>query len=72
VTSRGWFYGGAVALALAEVVAPRFYTDAPHFWFENLPGWGALYGFVSCVAIIVFSKLLGRLWLTRPETYYDR
>ena len=69
---KRWFYAGLAVLALGEVVAPRFfYTDDPHFWFEDLPVWGSIYGFASCVAIIVVSKLLGKLWLTRPENYYD-
>ena len=69
---KRWFYAGLAALALAEVVGPRlFYTDHPHFSFEDLPAWGSLYGLASCVAIIVVSKLLGKLWLTRPENYYD-
>jgi hypothetical protein len=69
---KRWFYAGLVALALSEVVIPRlFYTDRAHFWFEDLPDWGSIYGLVSCVAIIVVSKILGKLWLVRPETYYD-
>ena len=26
---------------------------------------------ISCVLIIVVSKLLGKLWLMRSEDYYD-
>jgi hypothetical protein len=36
-----------------------------------LPGFGSLYGLISCVLIIVVSKLLGKLWLMRREDYYD-
>lgn len=69
---KRWFYAGLAALALGEVVAPPlFYTDRAHFSFEDLPAWGAVYGLVSCVAIIVVSKLLGKLWLMRQENYYD-
>jgi hypothetical protein len=69
---KRWFYACLAALALAEVVAPRLvYADHAHFWFEDLPAWGALYGLVSCVVIIVVSKLLGKMWLMRPEKYYD-
>ena len=69
---KRWFYAGLAALALSEVVATRLYTDRAHFSFEDLPMWGAVYGLVSCVLIIVVSKLLGKLWLTRSENYYDR
>jgi hypothetical protein len=66
------FYAGLGALALSEIALPRlFETDHAHFWFEDIPAWGSIYGLVACVAIIVFSKLLGKLWLTRPERYYD-
>ena len=59
-------------LALIEAVAPRsLYRDHAHFPFEDWPAFGSVYGFVSCVAIIVVSKLLGKLWLMRPEKYYE-
>ena len=67
-----WLYGALAALALAEIAVPRLFgTDHAHFWFEDIPAWGSLYGLVSCVAIIVVSKLLGKLWLSRPENHYD-
>ena len=70
--TRG-FYAGLAVLALAEIVVPHLVeTDHAHFAFEDLPAWGSLYGLVSCVLIIVVSKLLGKLWLSRPENYYDR
>jgi hypothetical protein len=66
------FYVGLAAIALGEIAVPRLLgTDHAHFWFEDVPAWGSLYGLVSCVAIIVVSKLLGKLWLARPENYYD-
>jgi hypothetical protein len=69
---RRWLYAALAALALSEAIAPYvFYTDHAHFWFEDLPAWGTIYGLVSCVAIIVVSKILGRVWLMRPENHYD-
>ncbi len=70
---KRWFYLGLGAVALVEIAAPRLlHADHGHFWFEDLPAWGSLYGLAACVAIIVVSKLLGKLWLVRPENYYDR
>jgi hypothetical protein len=70
--AKRWFYAGLAALVVIEVAAPLFlYPDHGHFWFEDLPAWGSLYGLASCVVIIVLSKLLGKLWLMRRETYYD-
>ena len=73
MTFKRAFYVWLAVLALAEVVAPRFlYHEPAHFAFEDWPAFGSMYGFFSCVAIIVVSKLLGHLWLSRPENYYDR
>ena len=69
------FYAILAAIFVIEAVAavPQLlYTDEPHFSFENWPAWGSLYGLVSCVLIIVVSKLLGKVWLMRRENYYDR
>ena len=76
---KRWFYVGLAvvalaecALALAQRVLPRFFeSEHDPFWFERIPGWGSLYGLVSCVAIIVVSKILGKVWLMRREDYYD-
>jgi len=48
-----------------------FRSNESHFSFEDFPAWGSLYGFASCVAIIVVSKIIGKLWLMRREDYYD-
>ena len=69
---KRWFYAGLAVGALVEIVLPRlFRSGESYFSFEEFPAWGSLYGFVSCVLIIVGSKLLGKLWLTRREDYYD-
>ncbi len=69
---KRWSYIGLAAVALAEIVLPLiFHNGHSHFWFENVPAWGSLYGLASCVAIIVVSKFLGKVWLMRREDYYD-
>ena len=66
------FYVGLVVVALADLVLPFVFRGVhSHFPFESFPAWGSLYGFVSCVAIIVVSKLIGKAWLMRREDYYD-
>ena len=66
-------YIGLAVVALAEIVLPRIFPGGEsHFPFEDFPAWGSLYGFGSCVAIIVVSKFVGKLWLMRREDYYDR
>jgi hypothetical protein len=70
---RRWFYAGLALVALAEIVLPYIFGGGEsHFSFEDFPAWGSLYGFISCVVIIVVSKLIGKLGLMRREDYYDR
>ena len=69
---KRWFYVGLAVAALGEIVLPRiFHGGESHFSFEDFPAWSSLYGLVSCGAIIVVSKLIGKLWLMRREDYYD-
>ncbi len=69
---KRWFYVGLIVVALAEIVLPIVFRGGHfHFSFESFPAWGSLYGFVSCVAIIVVSKLIGKAWLMRREDHYD-
>jgi hypothetical protein len=41
-----------------------------HFAIEQLFGFHALYGFLSCAALIVVARLIGLL-IKRDERYYD-
>jgi hypothetical protein len=45
-------------------------THHPNFDLDSRFGFGAWFGFLSCVVLIVFAKALGAL-LKRPDTYYD-
>lgn len=67
-----WSYAVLAAIAMAEVAVRYLFVAEPdHFWFEEIPAWGSIYGLISCIAIVVVSKFLGRLWLMRREDYYD-
>lgn len=61
----------AFAVVLAGTVAAGFAVDMhPHFAIERVPAFFALFGFGACVAMVLFSKLLGAL-LKRGDAYYD-
>ncbi len=69
---KRWFYVSLVVVALAETFLPlMFHGEDHHFSFEGWLAFGSLYGFISCVAIIVVSKFLGKVWLMRREDHYD-
>ena len=55
-------------LVIADALIPTGYGRFP---WDTIGGFGALYGLVSCVLIVVVSKLLGYLFLYRREDYYD-
>jgi hypothetical protein len=54
-----------VLVALDLVVAHH-----PHFGIDGTFGFGAWFGFLSCIALVGFAKALGAV-LKRPDTYYD-
>ncbi len=61
-------------LALALVFISDFFVHRDHaiYLWDKIPGWGAFYGFVSCVVIILVSKFFGHQGgLMQGEDYYD-
>lgn len=59
----------AIILA-ATVLADFFIHPHPFFTLDGTFGFGAWFGFLSCVILILFAKALGFI-LKRPDTYYD-
>jgi hypothetical protein len=58
-----------ILIVIADFVVPRAHTQ--YFW-QEIPGWSAFFGFVSCVAIIFISKFIGHSGgIMRDEDYYD-
>jgi hypothetical protein len=55
---------GLVALDLVVV-------HHPHFDIDGTFGFGAWYGLLACVGLVVLAKAIGAV-LKRPDTYYDR
>lgn len=58
-------------IVLAEVVLPIVFPAEHHLSLESWPAFGSIYGLISCAAIIVISKFLGKVWLMRREDHYD-
>ncbi|MDH5599670.1 MAG: hypothetical protein OEY78_00065 [Gammaproteobacteria bacterium] len=61
---------GFIAILIVIVVAGLFVHQHESFGIEDSFGFFAWYGFITCVAMVVFAKLLG-FFLKRPENYYD-
>lgn len=54
-------------LVIADLIIPAAYQRYP---WDGIGGFGAMYGLVSCIVIIVVSKALGYAFLYKPENYY--
>lgn len=65
------FYGCLFVVALAEISMYLFLRGHTTFTWEEIPGFYALYGFVSCALLILVAKALGH-WLRKEENYYRR
>jgi uncharacterized membrane protein len=59
----------SVVLA-ATVFAQLFVYIKGYFVVDGWFGFGAVFGLLSCVAMVVVAKFLGVV-LKRPEDYYD-
>ena len=59
-----------IAILAGLVALDLVVAHHPHFALESMFGFGAWFGFLSCVVLIAFAKALGAL-LKRPDTYYD-
>lgn len=60
----------AIAALALLVFADFFVSHHPHFGIDGTPGFGAWYGFISCVVMVLVAKAIGMV-LKRPDTYYD-
>jgi len=62
----GFFYASLVVLLIVDF----FVHKHAEFPWEGATNFFAVYGFVSCVALIFIAKVL-RLLVKRDEEYYD-
>lgn len=67
-TLRWIMFGVLALLVILDVIIPASYERLP---WDGIGGFGAVYGFVSCVLIVVVSKALGYALLYRREDYYN-
>lgn len=62
-----WIFGAILA---ATVVAQFFIHVHGYFAVDEWTGFNALYGFLTCVGMVLFAKLLGFV-IKRPDDYYE-
>lgn len=67
-TIRKLWWGFSIVLALT-VAAQVFIYVKGYFDADGWFGFGAVFGFLSCLAMVLFAKAIG-VFLKRSEDYY--
>ena len=67
-TIRRLWWGFSIVLALTVAAQLGIYVKG-YFTVDGWLGFGALYGFFSCVLMVLLAKVLGVV-LKRPRDYY--
>jgi hypothetical protein len=67
-TIRRLWWGFSLLLAITVLAQLVFYVKG-YFTVDGWFGFGAVFGFLSCLLMVLFAKLLG-LFLKRPNDYY--
>jgi hypothetical protein len=62
------FISGIVLSCILGFVFPN---PHPHFWWQYVSVYDAVFGFLGCLLIILLAKTLGHFWLQKKEDYYD-
>ncbi len=67
-TIKKLWWGFSIVLALTVLAQIVVYVKG-YFIVDGWFGFGALYGFICCLLMVLFAKALGVL-LKRPNNYY--
>ncbi|RLB31202.1 MAG: hypothetical protein DRG87_03035, partial [Deltaproteobacteria bacterium] len=59
-----------ISIGLSMVIGLFFRPEHPHFWWEKIPVFDAIFGFFGCILIVLGSKALGHHGIQKDEDYY--
>jgi len=65
-------YGCLLLSILAGFFVHLYLHPEVHFFWERIPIFSAVYGFIGCIVIILGSKAIGHFWLQKKEDYYEK
>ena len=68
--NRGKLWWGSAVILAITVIAEVFIHLHGHFSIADFFGFHAVYGFLTCVGMVLFARLLGVL-VKRRDDYYD-
>ncbi|WP_234572695.1 hypothetical protein [Rhodohalobacter sp. 614A] len=66
-----WIVLGVLAL-ITLILEFTVLADYHHHWWNSIPLFYGIYGFLGCIVTIFLAKGLGKLFIFRNEGYYDR
>lgn len=71
---RIWLLAFIVMLVIFILLDLLLVSGHVHIEFpwSHIAGFFSLFGFIGCLMIIGFAKLLGHYWLQREENHYDK
>lgn len=66
------FVLGLISLSLGSLALLLLTSEHKvWFWFENIPGFFAVFGFAACVVLVLVARFILRPLVMRSESYYD-
>lgn len=60
-----------VSCGVSILIGLFFRPEHPHFLWEKIPAFDAIFGFLGCIVILLGSKALGHHGIQKDEDYYD-
>ena len=69
---KKWHWISLITLIGITLAAQIFAThEKDEHWYNIIPAFWSVFGFVGCLLIIAVAKGLGKFFLQRKEDYYD-
>jgi len=66
-----WLIVPAIIIAACVVVDSIGAARGEHAGVFSIPGFWSAFGLLGCLSLAGLCKLVARLFLKRPENYYD-
>lgn len=58
-----------LTVVLAMTLVAQILTE-PYYWWDNILGFFAIFGFVGCLLLMFVAKLLGHIMVSQKPDYY--
>lgn len=65
-----WIILGILIL-ISLILEFTYLAEYDAHWWNAIPGFYMIWGFLACITIIYVSKWLGKLFIFKHEQYYD-